>query len=107
MTALTSGMDCILDHAVLILLSGEDNGWFTDYDAPLSSSYSDDDKVYRSHKRENESNTEFSANKFQRLWKKIFIFCSDGVRVKKQCHQTLLTLLFQPVGYSSPTGHVT
>ena len=49
-----------LDNTVSILLSGEDSGLFVDYDLSLSSSYSDNDKIYRLQKGENESDTEFS-----------------------------------------------
>ena len=39
---------------MLILLSGEDSGWFMDFDLSLSLSYSDNDEISRPRKEENE-----------------------------------------------------
>ena len=57
---LINEIDCSLDDTVLTLVIGEDSGWFLDSDTSVSSLYLDDDQMFRAHKGENESETEFS-----------------------------------------------
>ena len=39
-----------IDHMLLTLMSGEENGWLVDSNVSLPSSDSDDDKIYRPDK---------------------------------------------------------
>ena len=54
-----SGINRMLEDTVWILLSGEDSGWFADCDVSLSSSYLDNDEIYRPYKGENEMTLNF------------------------------------------------